>query len=205
MAHVGLEDRQQRADVVAARKPPTQVVDRKNMPEIMHTRAVASAPVGDAGLPEESTEVLVEVPEGERRAGPAGEEPLPAAAPDDLGVVVGEPWTKRLADGHLAVFAALRGPDLQDPGVDVDVGDAQQAGFGGTQAAGIDRAEQHRHDEVAERDRRAVMAAVGLGEQAPPARRRCRCAGRNGRASAARRRARRRRARPGGRANGPAP
>ena len=124
----------------------------------MHTRAVASAPVGDAGLPEESTEVLVEVPKGERSTGRAREDPLPAGAPNDLGVVAGEPLTKWLAHGHLAVLAALRVPDLKDPGVDVYIVDVQQAGFGGTQTAGIDRAEQHRHDQVPERDQRAVMA-----------------------------------------------
>ncbi|MFD6059841.1 helix-turn-helix domain-containing protein [Rhodococcus wratislaviensis] len=32
-------------------------------------------------------------------------------------------------------------------------------------AAGVDRAEQHRHDQVAQRNLRAVVAAVGLGEQ----------------------------------------
>ena len=66
MAHVGLKDRQQRADVLAARKPRTQVVDRESMAQVVHTRAVASAPVGDAGLPQKSAEILVEVPEGQR-------------------------------------------------------------------------------------------------------------------------------------------
>jgi len=83
--------------------------------------------VGNACLPQKSAEILIEVPEGQRLPGRAGEEPLPAGAPDDVGVVVGEPGIKRRADGCLAVFAALCGPDLQDTGVDVDVGDAQQA------------------------------------------------------------------------------
>ena len=132
----------------------------------MHAGAVASAAVRNAGLPQEPAEVLVDVPERQRVPGRAGEEPVPAGAPEDVGVVVSEPGTQRLADGHLAVFAALGVADLQDPGVDVDVADAQQAGFGGTQAAGVDRAEQHRHDQVPERDLSAVVAAVGLGEQA---------------------------------------
>jgi hypothetical protein len=48
---------------------------------------------------------------------------------------------------------------------EVDVVKAQQPGFGGTQAAGVDRAEQNRHDQVPERDLRVVVTAVGLGEE----------------------------------------
>src|SRR5260370_13067827 len=97
------------------------------MAEVMHTRAVASASVGDAGLPEKSTEVLVDVPEGERTAGRAGEEPLPAGAPDDVGVAVGEAGTKRLADGCLAGLAALRRSDPHDTGVEIHLADPPQA------------------------------------------------------------------------------
>jgi hypothetical protein len=121
--------------------------------------------VGDAGLPQKPAEVLVDVRQRQRFPGAAGEEPVPARAADDLGVVVGEPFAQRRAHGRLPVFAALRVADLQDPGVDVDVVEAQQAGFGGTQAAGVDRAEQYRHDQVPKRDLGAVAAAVGLGEQ----------------------------------------
>ena len=96
----------------------------------------------------------------------AGEEPVPAGAPGDAGRG-SRPVCRAAAgaDGHLPVLAALRVADLQHAGVEVDVVDAQQPGFGGTQAAGVDRAEQHRHDQVPERDLRAVAAAVGLGEQ----------------------------------------
>jgi hypothetical protein len=80
-------------------------------------------------------------------------------------MVAGEPGTQRLADGHLPVFAAFRVADVQHAGVDVDVVDAEQAGLGAAQAAGVDRAEQHRHDQVAQRNLRAVATAVGLREQ----------------------------------------
>jgi hypothetical protein len=80
-------------------------------------------------------------------------------------VVVGQSVAQPGADRDLPVFAALALADCQDPGVKVDVVEAQQPGFGGTQAAGVDRAEQHRHDQVPERDLRVVVAAVSLGEQ----------------------------------------
>src|ERR1019366_1456615 len=99
-------------------------------------------------------------------AGPAGEDPLPLARlPGDLGMVAGEPGSQRLADGHLPVFAAFRVADVQHAGVDVDVVDAEQAGLGAAQSAGVDRAEQHWHDQVAQRNLAAVVAAVGLREQ----------------------------------------
>ena len=131
----------------------------------MDTGAVALAAVGNAGLPQEPAEVLVDVGERQRLPGRAGEEPVPAGAPGDPGVVAGEPVAQRRADRHLPVFAALAVADGQDAGVNVNVGEAQQPGFGGAQAAGVDRAEQHRHDQVPERDLGVVVAAVGLGEQ----------------------------------------
>ena len=96
VAHVGLQDGQQRADVVAVGEPRPQIVDRKGMPQIVNAGAVASAAVGDAGLPEEPAEVLVDVAERQRLSGRAGEEPVPAGAPGDVGVVVGEPVMQRL-------------------------------------------------------------------------------------------------------------
>src|SRR5215472_9153079 len=105
----------------------------------MDARAVAPAAVRDAGLPQEPAEVLVDVGERQRPPGPAGEEPVPAGAPGDAGVIAGQPGTKWSADGHLPVLAALAVADCQDPGVKVDVAEAQQAGFGGPQAAGVDR------------------------------------------------------------------
>src|SRR2546421_6483831 len=106
----------------------------------MDAGAVAPTAVGNAGLPQKSAEVLLDVPEGQRLPGPAGEEPVPAEAPEEVGVVVGEPFAQRRADGQLPVFAALGVADLQYAGGDVDVVGAQQARFGGTQAAGVDRA-----------------------------------------------------------------
>src|SRR5712664_2216952 len=106
------------------------------MAQVVNAGAVAPAAVGNAGLPQKSAEILIDIPERQRLPGPAGEEPLPAGAPDDVGVVAGQPGTKWRADGHLPVFAALRGADLQD----ANVVEAQQPGFGGTQAAGVDRA-----------------------------------------------------------------
>ena len=63
----------------------------------MYAGAVASTTVGNAGLPQKSAEVLVDVPERQRLPGPAGEEPIPARAPEDVGVVVGEPDAQRRA------------------------------------------------------------------------------------------------------------
>jgi hypothetical protein len=51
VTHVGLQDRQQRAGVLAAVEPRPQVIDRKNMTKIMDTGAVALAAVGNARLP----------------------------------------------------------------------------------------------------------------------------------------------------------
>ena len=85
MAQVGLQDRQQRADVLAVGEPRPQVVDHERMAEIMHAGAVASTAVGDAGLPEEPAEVLVDVPERQRLPGRAGEEPVPARTSGDAG------------------------------------------------------------------------------------------------------------------------
>ena len=68
MAHVGLQDRQQRADVLAGGEPCPQVVNRKSMPEIMDSGAVPPTAVRDAGLPEEAAEVVVDV---HQRQGPA--------------------------------------------------------------------------------------------------------------------------------------
>jgi len=114
----------------------------------MEAGAASSPTVGDAGLSEEPAEVLVDVAVCQWQAGPAGEEPVPAFPPDELGVVVGKPHTQRLGDGHLPVFAALGVADLQNSGVGIDIVGAQQAGFGAAQTAGIDRPEQDRHDET---------------------------------------------------------
>ena len=69
------------------------------MAQVMDAGAVASTAVGDPGLPQEPAEVLVDVPQRQWLPGPAGEEPVPAAASGDAGVVVGEPGTERFADG----------------------------------------------------------------------------------------------------------
>jgi hypothetical protein len=66
---------------------------------------------------------------------------------------------------HLPVFTAFSVADLQHAGTDVNVVDAQQSGFGDPQPAGVDRAKQHRHDQMPPRNLSAVAAAVGLGEQ----------------------------------------
>ena len=89
----------------------------------MHAGAVAPATVGNAGLPQEPAEILVDVPQRQRLPGRAGEEPVPARAPEDVGVVVSEPFAQRCADGHLPVFAALGVAELQNPGARVDVAD----------------------------------------------------------------------------------
>ena len=99
----------------------------------MDAGAVSPTTVGNAGLPQKSAEVLVDVPERQRLPGPAREEPVPARAPEDVGVVDGEPFAQRRADGQLPVFATLGVADLQHAGGDVDVVGEQQAGFGGAQ------------------------------------------------------------------------
>ena len=81
------------------------------------------------------------------------------------GEVAGQPVTQRRADRHLPVLAALAVADGQDAGVSVNVGKAQQPGFGHAQAAGVDRADSTGIDQVPERDLGVVVAAVGLGEQ----------------------------------------
>src|SRR5260370_33240208 len=131
----------------------------------MDAGTVAPAAVGNAGLPQEPAEVPVDVHERQRLPGPAGEEPVPAGAPGDAGVIASEPFAQRSADGHLPVLAALAVANCQDPGVKVDVAEAQQPGFGGTQPAGVDRAEQHRHDQVPDRALRVLVTAAGLGEE----------------------------------------
>ena len=70
MTQVGLQHRQQRADVLASGEPGPQVVDRQGVAEIMHAGAVAAAAVGDAGLPEKPAEVVVDVAERQRLARP---------------------------------------------------------------------------------------------------------------------------------------
>ena len=133
MAHVGLQDRQQRGDVLAAGEPRPKIVDCHGVSQIVDAGAVAPAAVGDAGLPEKPAEVLVDVADRQRAPGGAGEEPVPAGAPGDAGVVVGQSVAQPGADRDLPVFAALAVADCQDPGVEVDVVEAQQPGFGGTQ------------------------------------------------------------------------
>ena len=59
VAHVGLQDRQQRTDVLARGKPRPQVVDRECVSQVVDAGAVAPAAVGDAGLPQEPAEVPV--------------------------------------------------------------------------------------------------------------------------------------------------
>src|SRR5215469_16259766 len=107
----------------------------------MDTGAVTLAAVGDARLPQEPAEVLVDVGEGERLPRRAGEEPVPAGSPGHPGVVASEPVAQRRADRDLPVFAALAVADGQDACVNVDVVKAQQPGFGRAQPAGVDRAE----------------------------------------------------------------
>ena len=85
MTHVGLQDRQQRADVLAAERTRPQIVDREGVPQVVDAGTVAPPAVGDAGLPEEPAEVLVDVPDRQRQAGPAGEEPVPGRTPGDVG------------------------------------------------------------------------------------------------------------------------
>src|SRR6266550_4499480 len=108
----------------------------------MDAGAVAPTTVRNTGLPQKSAEVLVDVPERQRLPGPAREEPVAARTPDDLCVVASQPDVQRRADRQLPVLAALRVADLQHAGAEVDVVNPQQAGFGGPQAAGVDRAEQ---------------------------------------------------------------
>ena len=90
MTHAGLQDRQQRADVVAAGEPRPQL--HRLMAQIVDSGAVTPPAVGNAGLPQEPAEVPVDVHERQRESIPAGEEPLPAGAPGDLRVVAGEPF-----------------------------------------------------------------------------------------------------------------
>jgi hypothetical protein len=80
-------------------------------------------------------------------------------------VVAGEADPQRFGDGHLPVFTALGVTDLQHPGAGVDIVWAQQASFAGPQTTGVDRAEQYRHDQVAEWNPGTVAAPVSLGEQ----------------------------------------
>src|SRR5688572_27164139 len=116
------------------------------MPQVVQTGAAAATSVRDAGSPEKAAEVPLDVHERHWLASPAGEEPV-TRSPANLGVVGGEPGAKRRGDGHLPVLAALRAADAQYAGVDVDIVDPQQSSFGGAQPAGVDRAEQHRHNQ----------------------------------------------------------
>jgi len=165
MTHIRLQDRQQRADVLALREPETQIVNREGVSQVVDTGTVARSAVRDAGLPEEPAEVPFDVPDRQRLAGPAGEEPVPGRPPDEACVVVGEPDPQRFGDGNLPVLTALGVADLQHSGVDVDIVRAQQTGLAQPQTAGVDRPEQHRHDQVPERHQGTGVAPVGLGEQ----------------------------------------
>src|SRR6266851_9087569 len=107
------------------------------MTQIVDAGAVAPAAVGNAGLPQEPAEVLVDVSQRQRAPGPAGEEPVPAGADGDAGVIFSQPVAQRRADRHLPVLAAFAVPDCQDAALNVDVAEAQQPGLGGTQAAGV--------------------------------------------------------------------
>ena len=69
MTQVGLQHRQQRADVAPLREPEPQIVDREGVPQVVNSGAVPPPAVGDARLPEEPAEVLVDVPERQRQAG----------------------------------------------------------------------------------------------------------------------------------------
>ena len=77
MTHIRLQDRQQRADVLALSEPEPQIVDREGVPQVVDAGTVTPPAVGDAGLSEEPAEVLVDVPDRQRQAGLAGEEPIP--------------------------------------------------------------------------------------------------------------------------------
>ena len=203
---VRLQDRQQRIDVLASRKPGAQVVHSRRVAQIVNTGAVSAAAVRDPRLPQKPSEVVVDVVERQRhvRRG-AGEEPFPAWLSGERGVVAGEPFAQLLGDGQLPVLPAFRIPDLQHARVDVDILHAQQPGLRAAQPACVDRAEQDGHHQMPERHLRAVAAAVGLREQRREFLDRCRCAGRNARASRAPRPAARTRQRRGGEASGRAP
>ena len=113
MAHVGLQDRQQRADVFAAGKPRPQVCVHL-MAQMVHAGAAPWPAVRDAGLPEEPAEVLVDVPQHQRQVGrAAGEEQVPAGLPGHVRAVAGQPFAQRPGEGHLPVLAALGVADLQ--------------------------------------------------------------------------------------------
>ena len=112
------------------------------VPEIVNAGTSPRPAVGDAGLPEEPAEVLVDVPQRQRLAGlGSGEEPVPAWLPGSLRAVAGQPFAQRPGHGHLAVLAALGVADLHDPGAGIDVAGAQQPGLGGAQAAGVEQLE----------------------------------------------------------------
>src|SRR5437773_10418636 len=106
----------------------------------MDAGAVAPTTVGNAGLPQKSAEVLVDVPERQRLPGPAREEPVAARTPDDLCVVASQPDVQRRADRQLPVPAALRVADPQPAGLGVAALAPQPAGRGGPQPAVLGRA-----------------------------------------------------------------
>src|SRR5215208_7859256 len=142
MTHIRLQDRQQRADVLTLSEPETEIVDREGVPQVMNAGTVAPPTVGDTRSPEEPAEVLVDVPDRQRQAAPAGEEPAETQiylrrTADELGVVVGEPDPQRLGDGNLPILAALGVADLQHSGVDVDIARTQQTSLAQPQAAGV--------------------------------------------------------------------
>src|SRR5215469_10343897 len=76
-------------------EPEPQVVHRHRVAQIVDAGAVAPAAVGNAGLPQEPAEVLVDVGERQRLPGLAGEEPVSAGAPGDAGVIVSESVAQR--------------------------------------------------------------------------------------------------------------
>src|SRR5664279_1533870 len=83
MTHIRLQDRQQRADVLALSEPEAEIVDREGVPQVVNAGTAPPAAVGDAGLPEEPAEVLVDVPHRQWQTVPAGEEPVPARTPEE--------------------------------------------------------------------------------------------------------------------------
>src|ERR1035441_2826066 len=60
MAHIGLQDWQQRPDVLAVRNPKAQIVAGKSVAEVMNTGPAAWPAVRDTGLPQEPAEVLLD-------------------------------------------------------------------------------------------------------------------------------------------------
>lgn len=85
--------------------------------------------------------------------------------PVELSMIVRQPNMNRFGHGDLTVLSAFGIADQQDPCRQINILNAQQAGFRAAQTAGVDSPEQDWHDQMPQRHVAAVMAAIRLGKE----------------------------------------